>query len=159
VVDQLESQFRIDRTRVFVVGVSAGSWVAYRLACDMSNRIAAIASVSGTMNLVDDCRPARPVSIMEMHGTVDRVIPWNGVDAVIQRWTQLDGCASNPTMSETGITVTSIWKQCQSGAVVRLDKVVGGRHTWFGSNYDPVPGEPNANAVIWSFFSSLPTGG
>jgi polyhydroxybutyrate depolymerase len=164
VIDQLESQFQIDQARVFIVAVSAGTWVAYRLACDLSSQIAAIASVAGTMRLADDCQPARSVSILEMHGTLDAQHPWQGygphsaspVDAVIQRWTQLDGCAGNPTLTQTGITVTSVWKQCQGGAVVRLDKVVGGHHTWFGSNLDPVAGEPNANTVIWSFFSSLP---
>ncbi len=165
VIEQLESRFRIDKARVFVVAVSAGTWVAYRLACDMSNQIAAIASVSGTMRLADDCRPARPVSILEMHGTLDNQHPWQGggphnaspVDAVIQRWTQLDACTGNPISTQTGITVISVWKECQGGAVVRLDKVVGGHHTWFGSSFDPVPGEPNANTVIWSFFSSLRT--
>lgn len=164
VIDQLESKFRIDKARVFIVAVSAGTWVAYRLACDLSNQIAAIASVAGTMRLADECRPARPVSVLEMHGTLDSQHPWQGgglhgaspVDAVIQRWTQLDGCAGDPTLTESGITATSVWKECQRGAVVRLDKVVGGHHTWFGSSFDPVPGEPNANAVIWSFFSSLP---
>jgi polyhydroxybutyrate depolymerase len=163
VIDQLESKFRIDKARVFIVAVSAGTWVAYRLACDLSNQIAAIASVSGTMRLADDCRPGRPVSVLEMHGTLDNQHPWQGggphgaspVDAVIQRWTQLDGCAGNPSLTQVGITVTSVWKECQGGAVVRLDKVVGGNHTWFGSSFDPVPGEPNANAVIWTFFSSL----
>jgi polyhydroxybutyrate depolymerase len=166
VIDQLESQFQIDRARVFIVAVSAGTWVAYRLACDLASQIAAIASVAGTMRLADDCQPARPVSILEIHGTLDAQHPWQGygphgaspVDAVIQRWTQLDGCAGNPASIQSGITVTSVWNACQRGAVVRLDKVVGGHHTWFGSNLDPVPGEPNANTVIWSFFSSLQPG-
>lgn len=164
VIDQLESQYQIDKARVFIVAVSAGTWVAYRLACDLASQIAAIASVAGTMRLSDDCAPTQPVSILEMHGTLDAQHPWQGfgphgaspVDAVTQRWTQLDGCAGTPTQTQAGITVTSAWKDCQGGAVVRLDKVVGGHHTWFGSDLDPVPGEPNANTTIWSFFSSLP---
>jgi polyhydroxybutyrate depolymerase len=161
-IHRLEGEFTIDKARVFVVAASAGSPVAYRLACDFSNEIAAIASVAGTMRLADVCQPARPVSILAMHGTADDSVPFDGggqvsaINAVIQRWTQLDGCADNPTLTQTGITVTSIWKQCQSGAVVRLDKVVGGHHTWFGSSVDPVPGEPDANTTSWSFFSSLP---
>lgn len=163
VIQQVEAQFPINKSRVFVVGASAGSWVAYRLACDLADQITAIASVAGTMRLADDCSPARPISILEMHGTSDDQHPWNGygphgaspVDAVMQRWRMLDGCAASPTVTKSGITETSVWKQCQSGSVVRLDKVVGGHHTWFGSDLSPVPGEPNANTVIWSFFSSL----
>jgi polyhydroxybutyrate depolymerase len=165
VIEQLEAQFPINKGRVFVVGASAGSWVAYRLACDLADQITAIASVAGTMRLADDCRPSRPVSILEIHGTHDNVHPWGGngqhhaspVEDVNQRWIGLDGCAPNPAVSNSGITETSVWRQCEGGAVVQLDKVVGGHHTWFGSDFDPVPGEPNANALIWSFFSSVPT--
>lgn len=164
VMEQVEANFPIDKARVFLVGASAGTWVEYRLACDMAAQITAIASVAGTMRLSDDCKPSRPVSILEMHGTRDTGHPWNGggphyafpVDDVMKRWVTLDGCTTTPTVTQNGITETSLWKQCQGEAVVRLDKVVGGRHTWFGSDLDPVPGEPNANTVIWSFFSSLP---
>lgn len=162
-IDQLERQFRIDKSRVLVVGASAGSWVTYRMACDLSDQISGIVSISGTMRLTDSCMPSRPVSILEMHGTLDRVHPWNGggphaafpVDAVMQRWVMLDGCAANPSVTQSGITVTSTWNQCSQGSVARLDKVVGGHHQWFGSDLDPVPGEPDANATIWSFLKSL----
>lgn len=159
-IDRLESEFRIDKGRVFVVGVSAGSVMTYRLACDLSNQIAAIASVSGAMR-PDDCQPARPVSVLEMHGTNDC---WTGgcpyavllgVDALIQRWRTVDSCPGDPIQSQSGITKTSVWKGCKAGTVVRLDTVVGGLHQWYGSDFNPVPGEPNANAVVWSFFSSL----
>jgi len=159
-IDRLEAEFRIDKARIYVVGVSAGSVLTYRLACDLSDRIAAIASVSGAMR-PDDCQPARPVSVLEMHGTNDC---WTGgcpyavllgVDALIQRWRTLDGCTGDPVLSQSGITKTSAWKGCKAGTVVRLDTVVGGLHQWYGSDFNPVPGEPDANSVIWNFFSGL----
>jgi polyhydroxybutyrate depolymerase len=163
VVQQLEARYPVDRSKVFLVGASAGTWVEYRLACDMAGMFAAVASVAGTMRLSDSCRPSRPVSILEMHGTLDHAHPWNGggdhhafpVEAVVQKWTQLDGCTGDPVVTTTGITVTSVWIHCQGGAIVRLDKVVGGQHQWFGSDIAPVPGEPNANMTIWSFVSGL----
>jgi len=160
VIDRLETELPIDKSRVFVVGVSAGSVMTYRIACDLSNRIAAIASVSGAMR-PDACQPARPVSVLEMHGTNDC---WTGgcpypellgVDALIQRWRTIDGCADGSIQSETGITKTSLWNRCSGGTVVRLDAVIGGLHQWYGSDFNPIPGEPDANAVIWSFFSGL----
>jgi polyhydroxybutyrate depolymerase len=165
VLDRVTTDLPIDKTRIFIAGVSAGAFMAYRLACELSGRIAGMASVAGTM-LVDNCHPARPVSILEMHGTDDSNVPYDGgavfngaaspsVAAVMQSWATLDGCAGNPTQSQSGITKTSAWKGCKGGKIVRLDTVVGGHHTWFGSTIDPVPGEPNANATIWSFFSSL----
>jgi poly(3-hydroxybutyrate) depolymerase len=96
------------------------------------------------------------VSILAMHGTDDAVVRLAAGEAAVQRWKTLNGCVGDPTVMQRGITTTSIWNRCNGDAVVRFDKVVGGRHTWFGSAYDPVPGEPNANADIWDFFSSLP---
>lgn len=155
-LDRLVTDLQIDRTRIFIAGISGGAAMAYRLACELSDRVLAIASVSGTM-LGDDCHPTRPVSILEMHGTADFYdgggdLHAPSVMAVAQRWTALDGCTGNPSESQTGITRTTTWKPCKEGAVVRLDTVVGGHHTWFGSPFAPVPGEPDANTVIWDFF-------
>jgi polyhydroxybutyrate depolymerase len=162
VIRQLKTEYSI--SKIFVTGLSSGSWMAYRLACDLSSEITAIASVAGTTILSDTCKPTHAISILEMHGTNDQELPYDGggpfhasrVDGVIAEWTMLDGCTGAPAVTQHGITITSIWSGCHDGAVVRLDKVVGGKHTWFGSDFDPVPGEPDANTEIWKFFSSLP---
>lgn len=116
------------------------------------------------MILKDECKPAKPISILQIHGTADDTSPWVGggpkgaypVEAINERWRTLDGCVGDPAVATRGITVSSVWTHCQGGAIVRLDKVVGGKHTWFGSgDSDAVSGEPNANSVIWGFFSSL----
>ena len=163
-VNDLEAKYPVDSSRIYVVGASAGSWVAYRLACDLAGEIAAIVSIAGTMRLSDPCEPAKPVSILEMHGTLDSVHPWDGggphlafpVEGVIHRWVALDGCGGGPVPSHAGITNTSLWNHCTGGVYVRLDAVVGGLHQWFGSSFSPVPGEPNANVTIWNFFRSVP---
>ncbi len=161
VIGQLKSQFAI--SKIFLVGASAGTWVEYRLACDLSGEVMAVASVAGTMRLSDSCQPAHPVSILEIHGTNDDQHRWDGggphgafpVNDVIAKWTMLDGCTGTPTVVQQGITVTSTWNTCQGGAVVRLDKVLGGKHTWFGSGQDSVPGEPDANVLIPQFFGQF----
>jgi polyhydroxybutyrate depolymerase len=163
VVIQVESRYPIDPRRVYAVGGSAGSWIAYLLACDFADHLTAIASVAGTMRLSDPCTSARPVSVIEIHGTLDNQHPWDGagphhaypVDAVMQKWVTLDGCSGAPVLTHTGITDTSAWQHCQGGSMVVLDKVVRGHHQWFGSTLDPVPGEPDANTLIWRFFSGL----
>jgi len=161
-LDKLESEFQIDRSRVYVAGVSAGGIMAYRFACDMADRIAAVAVVTGSM-WWDDCQPARPISILEMHDTLDANLPYDGgrstahgqvvpsVVSVFQRWAALDACPGQPVVTQTGITKTSLWKGCGSGAAVRLDTVIGGHHTWFGSKFDSVPGEPDSNSAVWGF--------
>ncbi len=152
----------IDRARIFVTGGSGGGALAYRLACDLSSRITAIASVSGGWWLDAPCRPARPVSVLEMHGEdsyegggAHNLSP---VLVVVQRWAELDGCVGDPVLAQSGMTKSSTWDRCKAGTVVRLDTIVGGTHTWFGCGVppcSPVPGEPDANTVVWSFFNGL----
>jgi polyhydroxybutyrate depolymerase len=167
VIDRMEAEFPVDRSRVFLVGASAGSMMGYRVACELADRIDGFASDAGTI-VIDICQPTRPVPIFEMHGTLDADIPYDGgrasigvngpsVASLVQLWVQLDGCVGDPTLSQNGITKTSIWKSCRAGATVRLDTVVGGHHQWFGSDYDPVPGEPNFNREMWGFLSSVKT--
>lgn len=165
-LDRLESRLNVDRSRVYLVGTSAGGFMAYRLACDIPGRFTAIASVAGSM-FWTDCSPSTPVSIYELHGTADQNVPYDGgratyrggvqiqpVADVLARWVRLDGCSGPPASSQAGITRTSVWRHCLQGAEVRLDAVIGGHHTWFGSTFDPVPNEPNASTLIWQFFAS-----
>jgi polyhydroxybutyrate depolymerase len=167
-LDRLTTDYRIDPTKIFAVGLSAGAFMVYRLGCELSDRIVAIASVSGVM-ITENCSPARPVSVLEMHGTGDAFVPYAGgawtnanpptvssTASVIQHWVTLDGCADKATQTVSGITKTSLWNGCHGGTAVRFDTVTGGHHTWFGSALDPVPGEPDSNAVVWNFFSNLP---
>jgi polyhydroxybutyrate depolymerase len=164
-LDQLTTDFRIDETRIFVAGVSNGAMMAHRLACQLSDRIAAIASVSGAL-LINDCSPAKPVSILEMHGTADSTVPYAGdsffppTASTIQRWVTLDGCTGKPAQTVSGITTTSSWTGCRGGSVVRLDTVAGGQHSWYST--DPalrgsqsVAGEPDATQATWEFFTNL----
>jgi polyhydroxybutyrate depolymerase len=153
-LDRLSTDNRIDKSRIFAAGASAGGIMAYRVACELSDRFTAIASVAGLMG-PQACRPARPVSILEMHGTDDSVVPYTGGADAIQQWVALDGCAGEAAQSVSGITRTFTWSNCRGGTVVRFDTVEGGHHSWFGSALHPVPGEPNSNATIWGFFSHL----
>jgi polyhydroxybutyrate depolymerase len=153
-VDRLSTEVRVDRSKVFAAGVSSGAAMAYRLACELSDRFTAVASTAGQLDL-QSCQPARPVSILEMHGTADTITSYaRGADAV-QQWVSLDGCTGEPAQSVNGITRTSTWSNCRGGTVVRFDTVEGGHHTWFGSTFDPVPGEPKFSAVSWDFLSHL----
>jgi len=153
-IDRLTSSLRIDKARVFAAGFSSGAFMAYTLACMQTSRFAAIASVAGTLD-IQDCKPSRPISVVAMHGTKDSSVIYEAGVTAVQRWVTLDGCTGDPTRSTSGITTTSIWSRCQRGTMVRFDSVAGGHHQWFGSTFDPVPGEPDSNAVILDFFSKV----
>lgn len=163
VIDQLVSGGRVDPKRVFATGLSNGGMMDYRLACELSDRIAAIASVSGALE-VDSCSPARTVSVLEMHGTDDSQVPIGGgtlaglgtfppTMSTMKRWVGIDGCTANPTFSKTDITETTTWTGCRDGSSVVLVVVNGGGHTFW---LDHVPAQLNVNEYIWAFFSKVP---
>jgi polyhydroxybutyrate depolymerase len=79
-IDTLAAECRIDRRRVYAVGYSAGGLFVYRLACELSDMIAGVASVAGPMSepLSVKCRPSRPVSVLLIHGTEDEVLSYFG---------------------------------------------------------------------------------
>jgi polyhydroxybutyrate depolymerase len=171
-IDQLTKDLPIDKNRIFVAGLQSGGHMAYTLACAIPERIAAIASISGGMPVdagkalmrCSDNKRAKPVSVMEMHGTADSFVPYEGggvlnappILDVVKYWATVDGCTGDPSVNQSGITKMTLWKHCGGTSVVRLDTVTGGHNTWFGSTLDPVPGEPNASAAVWDFFNSLP---
>ena len=76
-LDDLSGFANVDPKRVFATGMSNGGMLAYRLASELSQRIASIASVSGPMG-TDACRPTRPVSVLHFHGTSDEFAPYAG---------------------------------------------------------------------------------
>jgi polyhydroxybutyrate depolymerase len=86
VIDSISAHFAVDTKRVYVLGLSNGAFMAYRLACDHADKIAAIVSLSGAMwNDPTRCTPTKPVGILEIHGTMDDKISYGGGD-----WSELD---------------------------------------------------------------------
>jgi polyhydroxybutyrate depolymerase len=174
-LDALAGQFHTDPARVYVTGFSNGAMMAYRLACELSGRITAIAPVSGALN-VDDCRPARPLPVLILHGTADRNVPYDGGPPVdppfpgagswtnrsqpetVAFWTRYDGCASTPTESRDGAVVRATYAPCAPGLDVTVYRIEGGGHAWPGGTKgrnaaDEPASRPDASAVIWDFFA------
>lgn len=162
-IDHLTAELHIDQSRVFVTGFSYGASMAYRLGCELSGKVTAIAPVSGAL-VVGACKPARPVSVLIMHGTADMNFPYQGdVSSAIPSvasdaalWARIDGCANAGPQTTEGIVTTTQWRSCNGGTAVTLELITGAPHTWFGYEPNPVPGEPKANTVVWDFFKSLP---
>ncbi|SVC08013.1 uncharacterized protein METZ01_LOCUS260867, partial [marine metagenome] len=106
-IDVVSSDYLIDATRVYATGMSNGGYMSYHLACNLSHRIAAIASVTGSMSFetFDGCQPAQPTSVLQIHGTADSVVPINGdtwtkpIDDVIDYWVTYNGCDIEPVIT------------------------------------------------------------
>lgn len=179
VLDDLSSVVRIDQKRIFATGMSNGAMMCYRLAAELSDRIAAIAPVAGTM-AVDRCQPKRPVPVLHFHGTADTIIPYDGVangppkiitvrsvQATILAWTEIDGCSKTPQVDELPCKIDDMkvvkktYGPGKQGAEVVLYAVEGGGHTWPGRR-SPIQliGRStlniSANDLIWEFFEKHP---
>jgi polyhydroxybutyrate depolymerase len=179
-LDHLGQAYRIDDRRVFVTGMSNGAVMAYRLACELSDRIAAIAPVAGTM-AVEPREPQRPVPVLHFHGTEDEFIPFAGgrgakslfatdhtsVERTVHAWVRANGCTEEPTIEELpdragdGTRATKkTYGGGRGGSEVALVVVHGGGHTWPGVPAAGVLGRStrnvSANDLMWEFFEKHP---
>lgn len=166
-IDDVQSQHRVDAARVYAVGVSAGGMMAYRLGCELSGHIAGVGAVAGAM-ILDECRPSRPVSVIEIHGTADQLVPYEGghtaggatqdsppTPAVVERWAELNRCPAPPATQTEGPVTTSTWNGCAEGTAVKLVTIDGGGHTWFAPGLGTANGAVDATGQIWEFLSGL----
>jgi len=166
-IHKLERDYPLDPKRLFVTGISNGAIMSYRLTCELSDKIAAIAPVEGALNV--DCHPRHPVSVIVFHGTADRLVPFErgstpfqigdrrtdrSVADAVAFWAQEDGCPSAPESSETPAVHTFIYSGCQSGAGVALYAVQGGRHLGPGHplSGNHVPTRPRGRSRRRAFF-------
>ena len=144
-VDTAIATVPVDETRVYFMGHSNGGFMSYRMACELSERIAAIAPLAGA-DFLDPtrCVPATPVSVLHWHGTLDDTIRYGGAaghpgaQACAERWAGIAGC--DPT-GTTGAaldvsdrvagdeTVVTSWSTgCAPGVDVSLWRMEGESH-------------------------------
>ena len=172
-IDSLRLTYNIDTDRIYSTGMSNGGFMSYLLACELPDRIAAIASVTGTMNTLNlnNCKPQRPVPVMEIHGTADNVVPYNGaplsgftsVPNVVSFWVSNNNCNPTPILTPVPNTNTNdgctaehyLYTGGENGSTVEHYKIIGGGHTWPGAliNIGVTNQDFSASKEIWRFFS------
>jgi polyhydroxybutyrate depolymerase len=168
-LDRLQHEYVIDSKRVFVTGISNGAMIAYRLACEMSDRIAA-----GALNV--DCPLTGPVSVMIVHGTADQNVVLEGgeprkhfgpmrtdrsVAYAASFWADRDKCVRPPLHHQTGTLRTDVYTGCKDGTGVTVNIVENGGHAWPGGQrmnqaLDEPSHEVSATNLIWTFFALHP---
>jgi len=161
--------YNIDDKRIYSCGMSNGGIMSYYLACNAPNRIAAIASVTGTMfNNWFGCAPSRAIPVMEIHGTGDDTVPYAGdsnfapIDSIVKKWVKHNNCNPVPLIipvpdinaSDNSFSINYRYTGGRNGSSVELYKVFGGSHSWPGAF--PVFANTNqdfsASVEIWRFF-------
>ncbi|MEO8805136.1 MAG: PHB depolymerase family esterase [Burkholderiaceae bacterium] len=177
-LDALAAEYKVDARRTYAAGISNGGMMAMRLACELSGRFAAVATVGANMPvaLAASCRPARAVPVVMFSGTADPLMPYAGGrvagrvgGAVLSApetaafWARINGAAASPQAraladADPGDGTTT--ELLEYSGDVALYRVNGGGHTWpGGAQYaasrfvGKVSKDFSANEAIHAFFA------
>lgn len=170
-IDSLSAQYNINQDRIYSTGMSNGGFMSYYLACELSERIAAIASVTGSMNVnqLTTCNPDHPMPVMEIHGTADPTVAYEGnflfapIPSVINFWVDFNHAASPAEITSLPDVDTNdgctaehqLYLNGTNGSSIEHYKIIGGVHAWPGSAFGGAGTnqDMNASKEIWRFFS------
>lgn len=172
-LDTISRSYNINAEKVYSTGMSNGGYMSFLLACQLSERFAAIASVTGSMTpqIFDNCNASKPMPIMQIHGTSDGTVPYSGnpiwtksIDEIIQYWSNHNNCNPEPSYTSIpdinendGSTVEHIvYENGDNCVTTEHFKVYGGDHDWPGAfgNMDI-----DASNEIWKFFAKYDING
>ncbi|MFH1860916.1 MAG: hypothetical protein ABH870_07915, partial [bacterium] len=178
-LDDVETLFHIDETRVYAAGFSNGAFMCYRLAFELSDRIAAFAPVSGVLGVkISTYNLSSPISIIHFHGLNDPNVAYHGgvgpkafekiqrpsVSETIRFWVDHNGCSKEPTKEiRTGKAVCTMYALGKEGSEVILWTLEDGGHTWPGGK-STLPEEQvgkvntdiSVSEIMWQFFERHP---
>ncbi len=162
-IEETTAQTGADTRRVAVVGVSNGAMMTGRVACELADRVSAVALVVGTagQGFEQTCRPARPVAVMVVAGSEDASVPYAGgrvadwagkrrgfvagVEEFFNFWRVQNGCESTQLLAASAAVSEARGAECRTGNSVVRYRVDGGGHEWYR-----MPRFDTTNA-IWEF--------
>ena len=174
-LQEIKIKYKVDDKKIFSTGMSNGGLFSFRLACERSKVFAAIAPVAAnhSVGVVDKCKPEQPVSVLNIVGTDDKVVPYKGgtisvllgirkrgqvlsSDESIKTWVTLYSCKNQPVVSivdqikddKTSVQIEKYAEQCKGLTQVVRMTVVGGSHAWPGR-------PPNHRGIFHKVITSM----
>ncbi|MDB0003004.1 hypothetical protein N9E46_01715 [Gammaproteobacteria bacterium] len=166
IIALVSQKYDLNQNRIYSTGMSNGGFMSYHLACNLSSKIAAVASVTGSMSseTYESCNPDHPTSILQVHGSIDVTVPFQGnsalgmrsVNDVMDYWKLYNACDVDPTSIITDYFDIEIavqhdtYSNCLNDVHVELYKIEGMGHTW------PYKGRYGISAteIIWEFINT-----
>ncbi|MCK5743000.1 MAG: T9SS type A sorting domain-containing protein [Chlorobi bacterium] len=160
----LQTEHSLNPDHTFVCGMSNGGFMSYTLACEASDVFSAIASVTGTMSgyTWNNCDPAKPIPILEIHGVDDETVPidgslvsyggWGGaphLDKVVEFWAEKNACTISDSVFLLESTHAYYYRNGINNNEVWYHKIDNHGHSWPGRNSTT---GTNASELIWKFF-------
>ncbi|MFH1456979.1 MAG: acetylxylan esterase [Patescibacteria group bacterium] len=177
-INDIKNNFNVDEKRIYATGISQGGTMSYRLACELSDKIAAIAPIAPPVSPAN-CNPPRNVSIIHIHGTEDPCAPFNGglsigclgtnkelfqsAQEMIEKWRNTNNCLQTPVVTYQNKDATCInYNKCDGNSNVEFCTIKNMGHTYpSGSQYlsakiiGPVSYDMSFDQ-IWEFFKNHP---
>ncbi len=171
-MDTLIEKYAIDEDRIYATGMSNGGFMSFRLACELSDRIAAIAPVAASMSMVE-CTPTEKLPVIQFHSYLDASVPPQGgigsgpsdhynppLDSVLNFWADIDSCSNvNDTIVNSNQYTHIAWTGCSCNYRIEHYISKDGGHSWPGGMAtplgDPVSDFVNASDLMWSFFEGI----
>ncbi len=174
-IETLVATDNVDPKRVFVTGISNGGMMSFRLACELSDLIAAAAPVAGALSV--DTKPTNPVAIIMFNGMADDHVLYEGgtprksfeprvdksVAYAVSFWTKRNDCATKPQrqVNSSGNVIVDTYKSQTTNADVVLCTIKNGQHSWPGGTKPRAQGddpstEVSATDMMWEFFKNHP---
>lgn len=174
-MDQVEADYKIDPSRVYVNGHSNGGGMTFMLTCALSQRIAAAGSVAGAyLYPWSQCQNDRPVPLIVFHGTADPIVPYTGgpsksfdlpfpdVVTWVGEYAAHNGCTVQSALPTTTAEVSAVrYSGCKQNAEVDFYTIQGSGHGWPGSGsilpafiVGKTSDAVDATAVMWNFFNT-----
>ena len=149
-IESAMRKYSIDRSRIYVTGLSNGGFMSYRMAHDHSDLIAAIVPFAGVGHKTWPSKPKKSVSVLHIHGTKDSTIKWNGgttrssstsypgAEENFNKWKQFNRCDREVDVKENKIdlsmkvhgkeTTVTRFENKDGSVTTELWKVVDGAH-------------------------------
>ncbi len=183
-IDTLINRYNINSNKIYICGFSNGGFMVQRLACQLTGRFAAMASLGSSMDTVlhQNCNPVKPVPIAFFNGTADPAMPYTGgpmqnpqvipvvpVDTTVQFWVTHNNCQTALAVVDIPDTFTTDnstaqlynYTNCDCNADVAFYKLIDGGHTWPGVYVPSQAGvlgntnrDINASIALWDFFNA-----
>jgi polyhydroxybutyrate depolymerase len=169
VVQDTSKHYRVDAKRVYAFGLSAGGFFVHRLACDAADVFAAVFSMSGaTFTDASQCKPTEPLSIVELHGTKDTTVSYDGgkgeyggtypaAKDTIGHWAGYDGCTGDLTPSGQTYDLFPALGGAETQVAKYASCTHGDAELWTVTDGSHAPAIGPAFAqTVWSFFAAHP---